>query len=422
MNTNYLNETKYKNEAELADNENLIISLRKEIEEKHKNFEEIFNELKSYKNDNKKLFEENKILGINLYKKKTNEKELKFFEEILMKIILYHPNFEIKNIVISLIDLFDYTNNLEYDKIKLEKKLENLEKEFHIISNDSNFNSRNIELENSLINQIKNMKDLVVDFEIKINNKKNEMINLYNILENFNSKINSNFNNNSNSISHDINNKKAFLNSNDYSKDNFNFGNNKINNNNFDLRNLQRNFSSINYGNGNGNESFNSINNNSNNSNNYDKENFKNNNNLAFSNEFYLRNNINNNVNNNNNYEEKESTQKYCEDNINNNSYRIFNKTSNSKNLQISNKDSNYNNSNSKNEFINSDSSRQGQGSIFTFNQSEKRIDNDIYINNNNDNELFNLNYNYESGKSYLNEIHFQKKNMSNFNFNQKKK
>ena len=37
-----------------------------------------------------------------------------------MKIISCHPNFEIKNLVLSLIDLFDYSNNIEYDKIKLE--------------------------------------------------------------------------------------------------------------------------------------------------------------------------------------------------------------------------------------------------------------------------------------------------------------
>jgi hypothetical protein len=360
-------------EAKLTDSENmvnninnnnsLIISLRKEIEELKSFKNEISKELKSYKNDNKKLYEENKNLGNSLATKKLNEKESKFFEEILLKIISIQQNIELKNKLINLIDLFDYINNIEYDKITLEKKMENFERELFDISNDNNNNNnfKNKEFENALINQINNMKNLILEFEEKINDKKKEMINLFNNLDKFNIALCNNNNNNK----YEENKKKI----------NEDFSENNNNNNKF--------------------------------------------------NPYAYPYNNNNNINNINSLEFRENLPKESlECDIFSSNFLTTEKNINSFMISGDRHENNkniYNNINNNNKDkenndpdIDKDKDKQAHGSIFTFSQSEKanenenenenEIENENDLNNNNNN-------NKETGRSYLNELQIQRKN-----------
>ncbi len=162
---------------------------------------------KSLKNDNKKLYDQNKKLIQGIPEKVFLENDFHFFENLLVNILNILPIQDIKSAANNIIDLYDFANNIEKDKLKLEKKMENLEKEYNIIIKEK---FRNVELENSLINQINNMKKLIFDYQNKINDKKYEIQNIENKI--FGNKIsflvssNSNFNNTNkgNSFSNNI--------------------------------------------------------------------------------------------------------------------------------------------------------------------------------------------------------------------------
>jgi len=130
-------------------------------------------ELKSFKNDNKILYDQNKKLKDILQDKKLLVKESSFFESLLVKVLNILPLQDLKIASSNIIDLHDISNNYEKDKIKLEKKVEDLEKEYKIIKKEE---PRNEELENSLVKQIQNIKNLVYEYDKKISNKKNEML------------------------------------------------------------------------------------------------------------------------------------------------------------------------------------------------------------------------------------------------------
>lgn len=155
--------------SELQKTNNNLSSLNNELKSKN---ERLVNESNSFRNDNKKLYDQNKKLLEDYNKNISLQKENKFFENILLKILNNHPSHEIKSAANNMIDLFDITNNIEKDKIKLEKNLEILENEYGVIVNDKTGNE---ELESSLLKQIGNMKILVMEYERKILEKNNEI-------------------------------------------------------------------------------------------------------------------------------------------------------------------------------------------------------------------------------------------------------
>ena len=136
----------------------------------YKNHETALMELKSYKNDNKKLYDQNKKFFEDNIKTALVAKENKFFLSLLKNILRSHPYAEISKYYSEIINLNDGLLNLENDKIKLIRRIEIIEREL------SKCNKHiNIELEKNLSNEVNNLRILISDYDHKINEKKEKI-------------------------------------------------------------------------------------------------------------------------------------------------------------------------------------------------------------------------------------------------------
>ena len=113
-------------------------------------------EIKSYKTDNKKLYEHNKELIEENAKNFYTNKENKFYIKFISRILKYHiKNIDIKNILNQILTINDKAICLEIDKNKIESKIDSLQ------------------IKNSTINQndIIKSKSLIKDIDTQIQDK-----------------------------------------------------------------------------------------------------------------------------------------------------------------------------------------------------------------------------------------------------------
>lgn len=119
-------------------------------------FEKMLKEIKSYKTDNKKLYEHNKELIEENAKNFYTNKENKFYIKFISRILKYHiKNIDIKNILNQILTINDKAICLEIDKNKIESKIDSLQ------------------IKNSTINQndIIKSKSLIKDIDTQIQDK-----------------------------------------------------------------------------------------------------------------------------------------------------------------------------------------------------------------------------------------------------------
>jgi hypothetical protein len=126
-------------------------------EKKLFNVEENKNEIKSYINDNKKLYEFNKKLAEDNRKFFVNHK---FITNLIFRILKFHvPNLNAKNIMCEMINLNEKKIEISVNIKKHEKNLEKI-----VGRNDINFEEKS-KMENDLIN----MKNEMTNLDKKIN-------------------------------------------------------------------------------------------------------------------------------------------------------------------------------------------------------------------------------------------------------------
>jgi chromosome segregation ATPase len=133
--------------------------------------EKTMKELKSYKNDNKKLYDHNKKLLEESHKYSLLNKEIKFMESILNKVLKMLPNREIAQLFVEMMNNSSMTTMLENEKIKNVLKKNEIEK-FCLKNNTDPL------IEEDYQKLICNLDKL----NLKISEKKENLINLENQL------------------------------------------------------------------------------------------------------------------------------------------------------------------------------------------------------------------------------------------------
>jgi uncharacterized protein (UPF0335 family) len=128
--------------------------------------------IKSYKVDNKKLYEHNKMLSDENAKNFYINKENKFYVKFINRIIKYHINdIDVKNILNQIMNINDSAICLEIDKNKIEAKLERIgggsgNDNKRETNDDNNNNDNNINISKSIINDIEiQIKDKFVQLK-----------------------------------------------------------------------------------------------------------------------------------------------------------------------------------------------------------------------------------------------------------------
>lgn len=150
------------------DQDSDIKSLNKKIESKIK-------EIKSFKNDNKKLYDQVKKFQDEAIKFSFLQKENQFLDVIIKKFLKILPYKDMIKCFTEMINLHDIIINLDNDKIKIEKRIEQLEKELKILIHENNKNFNTEELAHNLQGEIENLKGIVYDYDKKIREKKENM-------------------------------------------------------------------------------------------------------------------------------------------------------------------------------------------------------------------------------------------------------
>lgn len=142
--------------------------------------------IKSYKVDNKKLYEHNKMLSDENAKNFYINKENKFYVKFINRIIKYHINdIDVKNILNQIMNINDSAICLEIDKNKIEAKLE------HIGSGNDNKRETN-DNNNDNNNNINISKSIINDIEIQIKDKFVQLKNLDSQLKQYEKNVTNN--------------------------------------------------------------------------------------------------------------------------------------------------------------------------------------------------------------------------------------
>ena len=140
------------------------------------------NELRSFKNDNKKLYDYNKKLQEENSKISLLRSENQNIKNLTNRIINSLSNKD-KDMARGYNQFLSYMENVtlvESEKIKISKKIQFLEKEIFRIKTDNN---RNLDTEIKLTNEIKNFNNLLIDQDKKLNEIKQLIIKLENELK-----------------------------------------------------------------------------------------------------------------------------------------------------------------------------------------------------------------------------------------------
>ena len=159
---------KLKNEKQNC--ESLYLDKIKNLTNEKNNFENFLNEkkifyeeesknkIKSYMNDNKKLYDFNKKLAEDNQKFLVNHK---FMTKLIYRIVKFHvPNLNAKNIICEMINLNEKKINIEVNIQKFEKNLEKI-----MGRNDINFEEKS-RMENNIVNLKNEMNNLDKKFNI----------------------------------------------------------------------------------------------------------------------------------------------------------------------------------------------------------------------------------------------------------------
>ena len=154
-----LNNEKNKNETYYLEQLKSLTREKNSLEnmlskQKEYNEEETNNKIKSYRNDNKKLYDYNKKLS------EDNQKfmlEHKFFTQLIFRILKFHiPNLNAKNIICEMLNLNEKNIEINVEIQKMEKNLEKI-----ISKSDVNFEEK-VKIENNikdLRNQLNNISN-----------------------------------------------------------------------------------------------------------------------------------------------------------------------------------------------------------------------------------------------------------------------
>jgi hypothetical protein len=127
-------------------------------------------EIKTYRDDNKKLYDINKKYIDENIKYQILQKENGVIDNILLRILKNHPNRELSKLYNEIINQNDIILNFENDNLKFDKVIEHLEKEYNFVTSDKV--KRNPEIEAKLLNEINRLKKLRNENDEKIKEKR----------------------------------------------------------------------------------------------------------------------------------------------------------------------------------------------------------------------------------------------------------
>ena len=149
--------------------------------------------IKSYKVDNKKLYEHNKMLSDENAKNFYINKENKFYVKFINRIIKYHINdIDVKNILNQIMNINDSAICLEIDKNKIEAKLERIGSGSGGSDNKREKNDNNDNTNTNTNNNINISKSIINDIEIQIKDKFVQLKNLDSQLKQYEKNVTNN--------------------------------------------------------------------------------------------------------------------------------------------------------------------------------------------------------------------------------------
>lgn len=132
-------------------------------------FENMMKEIRSYKADNKKLYEQYKALLEDNSKNFYLNKENKFYIKLITRVLKYHiKNIDIKNILNQIVSINDNAICLEIDKNKIESKIDSLQNKPQNQNEISKSQSLIKDIENQIkdkFNQLKSLDAQLKQFE-----------------------------------------------------------------------------------------------------------------------------------------------------------------------------------------------------------------------------------------------------------------
>lgn len=145
-------------------------------EYKSKN-EKLTKDLKSFRNDNKKLYDHNKQINYSFNNKLTfHEKEILFFKNLILKILNFISCDNIRKLIEQILEANNFISEFEIERLKLDKNFEKYENELKAFLDKENNNLENSELYSELKLKVANSKDKVIEINRKIQDKKQEIL------------------------------------------------------------------------------------------------------------------------------------------------------------------------------------------------------------------------------------------------------
>jgi hypothetical protein len=131
-------------------------------------------EIKSYRDDNKKLYDLNKKFVDENIKYQVLQKENSVMDNILLRLLKSHPDKNLAKQYNELINQNDVILNYENDNLRYDKVIEHLEKELNFLTNGEKV-KRNPEVEKKIANEIERLKQLKLENEAHIRDKKDNI-------------------------------------------------------------------------------------------------------------------------------------------------------------------------------------------------------------------------------------------------------
>jgi len=145
-------------------------------EYKNKN-EKLMKDLKSFRNDNKKLYDHNKQINL-CYNNKLSlhEKEILYLKNLILKISSIINNNNIKNYIDQILEANTAISVCEIERLKIEKNFEKYENELKAFIDKDSKNLENSDLISELKLKVSNAKSKVLEINRKIQDKKQEIL------------------------------------------------------------------------------------------------------------------------------------------------------------------------------------------------------------------------------------------------------
>jgi len=168
----------YKNDYNILQEE--ITKLKSLISEYKAKNDKLTKDLKSFRNDNKKLYDHNKQINYNFNTKiSLNEKEILYLKNLILKAISFVTCNNIKKYIDQILEAYSFISEYENERLKLERSFEKYEielKTFIDKENNNNNNLENSELYAELKLKVSNAQNKVFESNRKIQDKKQEIL------------------------------------------------------------------------------------------------------------------------------------------------------------------------------------------------------------------------------------------------------